>query len=173
MSAQDQRGPPTFRDEAAASETDSLLERGQRKAKRLFDGFIDFAFSGNILQIAFGLIIASIFTDLVKSFVGDILMPPLSVILPLKKNIEEKFAILRVGDTYNKTAGYNTLKQAQNDGAVVMAYGLFIYQVVSFFMIGLALYALALLYTSFSSDPIIKHTKKCKYCRQRINEKTA
>lgn len=67
--------------------------------------------------------IASIFTDLVKSFVGDILMPPLSVILPLKKNIEEKFAILRVGDTYNKTVGYNTLKQAQNDGAVVMAYG--------------------------------------------------
>lgn len=55
MSAQDQRGPPMFRDEAAASETDSLLERGQRKAKRLFDGFVDFAFSGNILQIAFGL----------------------------------------------------------------------------------------------------------------------
>ncbi|CAH0048889.1 unnamed protein product [Clonostachys solani] len=173
MSAQDQRGPPLFRDEAAASETDSLLERGQRKAKRIFDGFVDFAFQGNILQIAFGLIIASIFTDLVKSFVGDILMPPLSVILPLKKNIEEKFAILRVGDTYNRTAGYNTLKQAQDDGAVVMAYGLFIYQIVSFFMIGLALYALALLYTSFSSDPIIKHTKKCKYCRQRINEKTA
>lgn len=40
-------------------------------------------------------------------------------------------------------------------------------------MIGLALYALALLYTSFSSDPIIKHTKKCKYCRQRINEKVS
>lgn len=67
--------------------------------------------------------IASIFTDLVKSFVGDILMPPLSVILPLKKNIEEKFATLRVGNNYNKTVGYNTLKQAQDDGAVVMAYG--------------------------------------------------
>lgn len=50
-------------------------------------------------------------------------MPPISVILPLRKNIEEKFAVLRTGDTFNDTIGYNTLKQAQEDGAVVMAYG--------------------------------------------------
>lgn len=49
-------------------------------------------------------------------------MPPLSVILPLNKNIEEKFAVLRAGPNYN-TTGYNTLTQAQSDGAVVMAYG--------------------------------------------------
>lgn len=68
--------------------------------------------------------LASVFTDLVKSFVGDILMPPLSVILPLNKNIEQKFAVLRVGDgNFNASTGYNTLHQAQEDGAVVMAYG--------------------------------------------------
>ncbi|KAF4126854.1 Large-conductance mechanosensitive channel, MscL [Geosmithia morbida] len=110
-------------EESTASETDTLLERSQRKVHRLWSGFLDFAFQGNILQIAFGLILASIFTDLVKSFVGDILMPPISVILPLRHNIEEKFAILRKGDSYNGTAGYNTLRQAQDDGAVVMAYG--------------------------------------------------
>lgn len=38
-------------------------------------------------------------------------------------------------------------------------------------MIGVALYALAHLYTLLSSDPVIKHTKKCKYCKQRINQK--
>ncbi|KAI9902597.1 hypothetical protein N3K66_001949 [Trichothecium roseum] len=157
----------------AASETDTLLERNKRRARRLWDGFVDFAFQGNILQIAFGLILASIFTDLVKSFVGDILMPPLSVILPLNKNIEQKFAVLRVGDgNFNASTGYNTLHQAQEDGAVVMAYGLFLYQVISFIMIGLALYALAHMYTLLSADPIIKHTKKCKYCRKSINEKS-
>lgn len=67
--------------------------------------------------------LASAFTDLIKSFVGDILMPPISIILPLNKNIEEKFAILRTGDAYNSSVGYNTLQQAQDDGAVVMAYG--------------------------------------------------
>jgi large conductance mechanosensitive channel len=41
--------------ERAPSEADSLLGRGQREIKRFWEGFIDFAFQGNILQIAFGL----------------------------------------------------------------------------------------------------------------------
>lgn len=48
--------PPFLRDEEhAASETDSLLGKSQRRMKRIWDGFIDFACQGNILQIAFGL----------------------------------------------------------------------------------------------------------------------
>lgn len=47
----------------------------------------------------------------------------------------------------------------------------FINHVISFCMLGFALYGLAHFYTMVSHDPIIKHTKKCKYCRQRINEK--
>lgn len=47
----------------------------------------------------------------------------------------------------------------------------FVNQIVNFVMIGLALYGLALFYTAVSHDPIIKHTVKCKYCRQRINQK--
>ena len=50
-------------------------------------------------------------------------MPPLSIILPLRRNIAQKFAVLRIGQNYNETVGYNTLQQAQDDGAVVMAYG--------------------------------------------------
>jgi large conductance mechanosensitive channel len=59
----------------------------------------------------------------VTSFVSDILLPPLSVLLPLNKNLEEKFAVLRAGEHRPGDGGYNTLKQAQEDGAVVMAYG--------------------------------------------------
>lgn len=59
------------------------------------------------------------FTAVVTSLVSDILLPPLSVLLPLNKNLEEKFAILKPGPE----PPYNTLKQAQADGAVVMAYG--------------------------------------------------
>ncbi|KAH6895383.1 large-conductance mechanosensitive channel [Thelonectria olida] len=165
---------PSPRDEESGSnETDSLLGRGQRKAKRFWDGFIDFAFQGNILQIAFGLILAAAFTDLTKSFVSDLLMPPISIILPLNKNIEEKFAVLQPGPNFNKSTGYNTLHQAQDDGAVVLSYGIFINQTIQFFMLGVCLYMLARFYTMVSHDPIIKHTIKCKYCRQRINEKAA
>lgn len=48
--------PGRHRDEEHGSqESDSLLERGQRKVKRFWEGFVDFAFQGNILQLAFGL----------------------------------------------------------------------------------------------------------------------
>ncbi|PON21375.1 large conductance mechanosensitive channel [Trichoderma gamsii] len=126
------------------SETDSLLGKGRTKMTRFFHGFVDFAFQGNILQIAFGLIVAAAFTDLVKSFVSAILMPPIAIILPINKNIEEKFAVLRAGPNYNSSSpsgGYNTLNQAQSDGAVVMAYGSFIYQMVSFVMVGFSFLA--------------------------------
>jgi large conductance mechanosensitive channel len=37
--------------------------------------------------------------------------------------MDEKFAVLRGGDHYVRRNGYNTLQQAVDDGAVVMAYG--------------------------------------------------
>ncbi|KAG7151375.1 Anditomin synthesis protein L like [Verticillium longisporum] len=46
----------------------------------------------------------------------------------------------------------------------------FFNQLVSFFCVGLSLWGLAHFYQLFSTDPIIKHTKKCKYCRKRVNE---
>lgn len=33
----------------------SLMETGRRHTKRFVSGFVDFAFSGNVLEIAFGL----------------------------------------------------------------------------------------------------------------------
>ena len=54
---------------------------------------------------------------------SDILLPPLSVLFPLNKNMDEKFAVLHPGPNYERQKGYNTLKLAQEDGAVVMAYG--------------------------------------------------
>ena len=50
-------------------------------------------------------------------------MPPISVLLPLNHNMEEKFAVLRAGDNYDPSNPYSTIAQAKDDGAVVMAYG--------------------------------------------------
>ena len=77
------------------------------------------------LPNTFGYRIAAAFTTVVTSFVSEILLPPLSLIPGINRNMEGKFAILRKGPTYNTTdgIGYNTLQQAADDGAVVMAYG--------------------------------------------------
>jgi len=146
-------------------------EEVERRAKRAWDGFADFAVQDNVLEVAVGLIIAAAFTTVVTSFMSDILLPPISLLPFLSKNLEEKFAVLRAGPQYGNLSGYNTLKIAQEDGAVVMAYGSFLNKVINFLGVGLALYIIARFYGWISSDSIIKHTVKCKYCRKRISEK--
>ncbi|KAK4226797.1 putative large-conductance mechanosensitive channel [Podospora fimiseda] len=161
---------PSTQDDSDIDDTQELLLRSRHHARRFFTGFLDFAFKGNVLEIAFGLILASMFTAVVTSLMTDILLPPLSVILPLNKNLEEKFAVLQSGES-GKGAVYNTLKQAQEDGAVVMAYGVFLNRVLNFVGVGFVLYGMAWGYQLASKDPIIKRTVKCRYCRKEINEK--
>ncbi|KAH9883239.1 gated mechanosensitive channel [Xylariomycetidae sp. FL2044] len=155
---------------AAEDEARVLLEQGEQRAVRIFTGFVDFAFSGNILEIAFGLIIASAFTSLTESLVNDVLLPPLSVLLPLNRNLDEKFAVLKPGPHYGQLDGYTTLDQAQADGAVVLAYGVFVSRSLSFLALGIALYGLANLYEWMAHDPILNHYVSCRYCTRRVSE---
>ncbi|PQE23778.1 large-conductance mechanosensitive channel protein [Rutstroemia sp. NJR-2017a WRK4] len=193
--------------------SEPLLRGGhvvRRHITSFWEGFVDFAFNDNVLHVAIGLIIAQAFTTLITSLVSDILLPPLSLLPFLNKNLEEKFAVLRPGPHYggflhNHTdtaggvqegmpaggavngsmfftrdmnfqflygAGYNTLKQALEDGAVVLAWGSFLNNLINFIGMGLALYFIAVTYQYFSKDnSIIKHTVRCKYCRKKIFEK--
>lgn len=57
------------------------------------------------------------------SLVNDILLPPISVIFPLDRNMQEKFAVLKPGPRYDETGGYTTIDQAVTDGAVILGYG--------------------------------------------------
>ncbi|KAK3491742.1 large-conductance mechanosensitive channel [Neurospora crassa] len=159
---------PRLEDNQVYDEEDDLLNRNRRRVVRLWEDFVGFAFQGNVLEIAFGLILATMFTALVTSFVSDIVLPPISVLLPLNKNLEEKFAVLRSGANHPEE-GYNTLKQAQADGAVVMAYGFFMNRLLNFMGVGFSLYSIASIYQWMSKDPIIKKTVPCPYCCKFIN----
>lgn len=62
---------------------------------------------------------------MVTSFVSDILLPILSLLPFIDRNFEEKFAVLKAGPGYGvgEGRGYNTMKMALEDGAVVMSWG--------------------------------------------------
>ena len=62
---------------------------------------------------------------MVNSFVSDLFLPIISLLPFLHRNLEDKFAVLRKGKHYSEwgPGGYNTLEQARDDGALVMAYG--------------------------------------------------
>lgn len=59
-----------------------------KRAVSLLDEFKKFAFKGNVVDLAIGVIIGAAFTTIVKSLVDDIIMPLLGVFLPGQKGYE-------------------------------------------------------------------------------------
>ncbi|KAF8157240.1 hypothetical protein B0H34DRAFT_675547 [Crassisporium funariophilum] len=88
-----------------------------RRVQTTWTGFIQFALRDNVLEVAVGLIIATAFTGVVNSLVSDIILPPISLLPFMLRNLEEKFLILRTGPHYTRPQGYNTQMQAIEDGA--------------------------------------------------------
>ncbi|KUJ17449.1 ion channel [Mollisia scopiformis] len=168
---------PRIRLEDIQHNSEELLTHSGEAARKgvswFWHGFTDWVLQDNIIEVAVGLILAAAFTTVVTSFVSDILLPPLSLLPFINRNMEEKFAVLRSGPNYNHTMaiGYNTQKQAVDDGAVVLAYGAFLNKMFNFVGVGLSLYLLASLYEFFSKDTVIKYQVKCPYCRKRISQK--
>ena len=59
-----------------------------KHALSLFDEFREFAFKGNVIDLAVGVIIGGAFGNIVKSLCGHIIMPIIGVILPADKGYE-------------------------------------------------------------------------------------
>lgn len=59
-----------------------------KKASSLFEEFKKFAFKGNVVDLAIGVIIGAAFGAVVKSLVEDLIMPLIGLILPGDKGYE-------------------------------------------------------------------------------------
>jgi len=136
--------------------------------RREWTNFLDFALRDNVLEVAVGLIFAACFTACATSLVSDIILPIVSLLPFLDRNLQEKFIILRPGD--QKSCDYNTVKQALDDGALVWAWGSFLDKLMRFFLIAFVLFLISRLYSVLAHDNIIKKQVKCKYCRKWISE---
>jgi large conductance mechanosensitive channel len=87
--------------------------------------FKDFAMKGNVVDMAVGIVIGGAFGKIVSSFVADVLMPPIGLLLG---NVD--FSDLAV-----------TLQAATEGGeAVLLKYGIFIQTVVDFIIIAFAIF---------------------------------
>ena len=144
-------------------------ERAVRtKVSSAWEQFKDWALNDNVLEVALGLILASQFTAVVNSLVSDIILPVISLLPFLNRNLEEKFLVMR-GPKKN----YNTLKQALDDGALVWAWGAFLDKVVRFLLVAVVLFTIGKLYGWMAGDKVIKKQVRCKYCRKYISEKVS
>jgi len=94
--------------------------------------FRDFAMKGNVLDMAIGIIIGAAFGKIVSSFVADLLMPPLSMLMG-KVDFTNWFLTLHGGD-------FATLAAAKTAGAVTLNYGAFINAVIDFVIVAFAIF---------------------------------
>ncbi len=65
-----------------------------KHALTLFDEFKSFAFKGNVVDLAIGVIIGGAFGNIVKSLVENIITPLVSIILPGENRLEERHLTL-------------------------------------------------------------------------------
>jgi large conductance mechanosensitive channel len=130
----------------------------------MWKGFREFISRGNILELAIAVVIGAAFATIVKSFVDDILMPPLGLALG-KVDFTNLFVVLSDG---TKAAGpYATLADAKAAGAVTMNYGLFLNSIVTFVLVGFACYLVIRQAQRFAT-PIAVDTKPCPQCAMPI-----
>lgn len=94
--------------------------------------FRDFAVKGNVLDMAVGIIIGAAFTTIVKSLVDGILMPIVGYFTG-GVDFTEVFTVL--GD-----AEYASLAAAEEAGAAVIKWGVFINNVIAFLIVAWILF---------------------------------
>jgi large conductance mechanosensitive channel len=128
----------------------------------MFKEFKAFAMRGNVLDMAVGIIIGAAFGRIITSFVSDILMPPIGLLLG-----KVDFSTLFVNIS---GASYSTLAQAKAAGAATINYGVFLNTVLDFLIVALVIFLLVRQVNRWGKpEPAAAPTtRECPYCVSAI-----
>ena len=94
--------------------------------------FKEFVMKGNVLDMAVGIIIGAAFGSVVTSFVNDVLMPPIGLLLG---NVDFSNLFINLS---GKT--FETISEAKKAGAATLNYGLFLNTAINFLIVGFAVF---------------------------------
>ena len=128
----------------------------------MFKEFKDFAMRGNLLDLAVGFILGTAFGKIVTSFVSDVLMPPIGLLLG-KVNFSSLFFNLSGQD-------YPSLTAAKEAGAPTINYGLFLNTIFDFVIVAVVLFLLIRQVNRMQrpQPAAAPTTKDCPYCFSTI-----
>lgn len=138
--------------------------------KKFIEEFKEFITKGNALDLAIGVIIAGAFGAIINSLVADIIMPPIGMGLG-KVNFNDLYIQLNKA-AVSIPAG-TPLAVAQEQGAVVIAYGAFLMTIINFLIVAFFVFLLVkavnklrdLRKKEIVTDPT---TKVCPFCKTEI-----
>jgi len=124
--------------------------------------FKEFAMRGNVLDLAVAVIIGGAFGKIVSSFVADVIMPLIGLLLG-KISFENLFVSLSGEE-------YASLAAAQEAGAPTLNYGLFISAIVDFLIVAFVIFLVIKGIQKLQKPKPVAAltTKKCPYCFTEI-----
>lgn len=93
--------------------------------------FKEFAMRGNVLDMAVGIVIGAAFGKIVTSLVNDVIMPPIGLLMG-NMDFSNMFA--------NLGGEFATVAAADEAGAPIIKYGLFINTVLDFIIVAFAIF---------------------------------
>ena len=124
--------------------------------------FKAFVMRGNVLDLAVAVILGAAFGKVVSSFVEDVLMPPLGLLLG-HVDFRDLFIDLSRG-------GYPTLAAATAAGAPVIRIGLFLNTLIGFLLVAFAVFVLVRQVNRWILKPGAG-PKECPFCASMIPAK--
>jgi large conductance mechanosensitive channel len=125
--------------------------------------FKEFALKGNVIDLAVAVVLAAAFGKIINSFVDDILMPPLGLLLG-NRDFSNYFITLSPGH-------YETLAQAKAAGAATWNYGVFVTTVVTFLIVALAIFLVIRQVNKMTRKPaevVAPNMRDCPECLSPI-----
>jgi len=98
----------------------------------MLDEFKKFAMRGNVIDMAVGIVIGAAFGKIVSSVVDDIIMPPIGLLMG---GVDFSNLFLDLS-----RSGHATLALAEEAGAPLIKYGVFINTVLDFLIVAFAIF---------------------------------
>jgi large conductance mechanosensitive channel len=130
--------------------------------KELLEEFKKFLIKGNVVDMAIGFIFGAAFATVVKSFVNNVVMPPIGKLLG---NVD--FSQLFIALDGKEYASLQALEKA---GAPAIKYGVFLNDLISFVILGFVVFMFIKSYNKLKEpEPEKEPTqKKCPTCAMDI-----
>jgi large conductance mechanosensitive channel len=124
--------------------------------------FREFVMRGNVVDLAVAVVIGGAFGAIVASFVKDVLMPPVGLLVG-GMDFSNLFVVLGPGS-------YPSLEAAKAAGAATLNYGVFLNTVVNFLIVALAMFAVVKVMSGLrrAEAPAPATTKACPFCCSAI-----
>lgn len=127
----------------------------------MFKEFKEFVMRGNVMDLAIGIIIGAAFGKIITSFVSDVLMPPIGLVLG---NVDFSNLYINLSGAH-----YDTLKAAKEAGAVTINYGVFLATVIDFLIVAFVIFLVIKQINRMKRKPDEEPaTHECPFCLSNI-----